>query len=91
MGKTRSKIIRPLAKGQITIPVEFRQELGIGADTLLNVVLEDGKLEIIPLRMGKEQILREYTDEDIQRFLDEDRINAETAAKVRRLLAQGVD
>lgn len=33
--------------------------------------------------------LREYTDEEIQRFLAEDKIDEETAQAVRRLLAQG--
>ena len=30
--------------------------------------------------------LREYTDEEIQRFLEEDRLDTETLAKVLRLL-----
>jgi len=31
-------------------------------------------------------VLREYTDEEIQRFLEGDRLDPETLAKVRRLL-----
>ena len=31
-------------------------------------------------------VLREYTDEEIQRFLKGDRLDPETLAKVRRLL-----
>ena len=33
-----------------------------------------------------ETALREYTDEEIQCFLEEDRLDPETLAKVRRLL-----
>jgi len=45
-------------------------------------LIEDFKLA---LEEG-ETILREYTDEEIQRFLEEDRLYPETLAKVRRLL-----
>jgi len=31
-------------------------------------------------------VLREYTDEEIQRFLEGDRLDPETLAKIRRLL-----
>ena len=87
--KSNSKIIRPLAKGQITIPARFRERLGIEADTLLNVTLLEGKLEITPIKTGDADTSREYTDNDIQRFLEEDKIDEETAAKVRELLTQG--
>lgn len=29
-----TRIVRPLQRGQLTIPVEFRRRLGIGDDTL---------------------------------------------------------
>ena len=86
--EVKSKIVRPLAKGQITIPAEFRERLGIDADTLLSVSLVGGKLEIVPLKLGQET-LRQYNDEEIRRFLEEDKIDPETAAKVRQLLALG--
>lgn len=38
---------------------------------------------------GSGEVLRMYTEKDIQRFLAEDRIDDETAGVVRRLLAQG--
>jgi AbrB family looped-hinge helix DNA binding protein len=87
-GEVKSKIVRPLAKGQITIPAEFRERLGIEADTLLSISLVGGKLEIVPVKLGEES-LRLYSDEEIQRFLEEDKIDSETAAKVRQLLARG--
>lgn len=81
-------IVKPLAKGQITIPVEFRRRLNIGTDTFLQLTLKGEKIEIVPLRLVPkgEPLLREYTDEEIQRFLDEDRLDPETLAKVRFLL-----
>ena len=44
MGKTR--IVRQLRNGQITIPKEFREALHLGSDDMLAVTLQDGKLEI---------------------------------------------
>ncbi len=82
------KIVKPLAKGQITIPVEFRRRLNISKNTFLQLTLKEGKIEIVPLRLVPEgeALLRDYSDEEIQRFLEEDRLDPETLAKVRRLL-----
>jgi bifunctional DNA-binding transcriptional regulator/antitoxin component of YhaV-PrlF toxin-antitoxin module len=48
---TQAKVVRPLRGGQITIPVEFRRELGIDADTLLRMTLENGELRIVPVKV----------------------------------------
>lgn len=45
-----SKIVRSLRRGQITIPAEFRKELGIEEDTLLKLTLSGEKLEITPVK-----------------------------------------
>ena len=82
--KQRRKVIKALAKGQITIPTEFREALGIDAETLLSISLVGDHLELVPLRPGEE--LRRYTDEDISRFLEEDKLDLETAQRVRDLL-----
>ncbi len=82
------KVVKALAKGQITIPNEFREALGIGAETLLSISLVGDHLEITPLRHGDES-LRRYTEEDIARFLEEDKLDAETARRVRELLERG--
>lgn len=84
-----SKIVRPLSKGQITIPAQFRERLGIDQDSLLNIILLEDRLEVVPVRIGEQESLREYTDEEIKTFLQEDKIDPETAGKVRKLLAEG--
>lgn len=38
------KLVRQLRNGQITIPKEFREELGLSAEDLLEVELRDGNL-----------------------------------------------
>lgn len=46
------KIVRPLRGGQITIPAEFREQLGINEDTLLEVTLRDGELLVRPVKVA---------------------------------------
>ncbi len=45
-----TKVVRSLRNGQITIPAEFRRELGIESDTLLQLTLGHGELRITPLQ-----------------------------------------
>ncbi len=48
-----TQIIKPLRSGQITIPVELRQKLGIQADSLLQVRLIEGELRIKPVQVAE--------------------------------------
>lgn len=45
-----TKIVRSLRSGQITIPYDFREKLGINADTLLQISLLQGELRIKPVK-----------------------------------------
>jgi bifunctional DNA-binding transcriptional regulator/antitoxin component of YhaV-PrlF toxin-antitoxin module len=49
--KHRMKLVRPLRSGQITIPAEFRQELAITQDTVLQIVLVGRELRIRPVKV----------------------------------------
>ena len=88
--KLMTKLVKPLSRGQITIPVEFRQKLGIDTNTILNLVLKGNKIEITPavVREVGEEELREYTDKEISQFLQDDKIDRKTARTVKRLLAE---
>ncbi len=86
--KSRRKVVKTLAKGQVTIPNEFRKALDIGPETLLSVSLVGDHLEVTPLRQ-EEDSLRLYTDEDIARFLEEDKLDEETARRIHELLKRG--
>ncbi|NJN98151.1 MAG: AbrB/MazE/SpoVT family DNA-binding domain-containing protein [Anaerolineales bacterium] len=44
-----TEIIRPLRRGQLTIPAEFRRRLGITDDSLLQLTLHDDRIEITPV------------------------------------------
>ena len=86
--RAKQRIVKPLAKGQITIPAVFRTALGIDADTLLSVSLVGDHLEVIPLQYGQEA-LRRYTDDEVSRFVEEDKLDPKVAKKVRDLLGRG--
>lgn len=77
MGQTKplTKLVKPLPKGQITLPIEFRRRLKIDEKTVLSVSLKGSKIEILPLQpvLRKEE-LREYDQDEIDAFLKEDRL-----------------
>ena len=85
--KSLTKLVRPLPKGQITLPIEFRRRLKIDDKTILSLSLKGSKIEILPLRPAPHrEDLRQYEDDEIERFLKEDRLDPKTAQKARRLL-----
>ena len=84
------KIVRPLPKGQITIPVAIRRALGITESSLLEVSLEGDRVVISKLDQPTSESLRVYSDEEIAEFLDEDRITTDVADRVRELLRAGL-
>jgi AbrB family looped-hinge helix DNA binding protein len=45
-----TRIVRPLRSGQITIPAEFRKQLGITEDSVLELTLQGAELRIKALR-----------------------------------------
>lgn len=46
-----TKIVKSLRSGQLTIPADFREKLGIGEDTLLQISLMNGELRIKPVKI----------------------------------------
>lgn len=86
--RTHRKVIKALAKGQVTIPSEFREMLGIDVQSLLVVSVVGDHLEIVPLNPGQEA-LRRYTEQDIARFLEEDKLDEATARRIRDMLRSG--
>jgi len=86
--KEIARLVKPYSKGQVTIPIEFREKLRIDSNTILRMELKGSRIEITPLRVTDEdQLLREYDSSQIEAFLEEDKIDPETARKVRELLA----
>ncbi len=48
-----TRIVRPLRSGQITIPAEFRKQLGITEESVLQLTLEGKELRIKAIDVGK--------------------------------------
>ena len=46
------KLVKQLRHGQITIPKEFREALGLAEDDVLSISLVDGKLEVEPVKVA---------------------------------------
>ena len=46
-----SRIVKQLRSGQVTIPADFRKELGIADDSLLQMTMIQGELRIKPVRV----------------------------------------
>jgi len=87
---TVSELVKPQAKGQITIPARFRRALGLDADTYLKDTLGGSQLVPTPMRVVEEggQAGREYTKVEIEAFFAADQLDADTVAKIKRLLGR---
>lgn len=92
--KQRTKIVRQLRSGQITIPVEFRRALGIEGDGMLQMTLKEGGLWIKPLHVREAdtgspwlKVLYNYfapvREEAIAKGYTEEEINAAIDEAVR--------
>ncbi|MHB0877437.1 MAG: AbrB/MazE/SpoVT family DNA-binding domain-containing protein [Anaerolineae bacterium] len=84
--KNQVRVVRLPSRGQVTLPREFRQQLGLEEGDLIQMRLVEGRIEITPL--APEQHQRLYTDAEISQFLEDDMIDEETAVAVRRMLAE---
>jgi AbrB family looped-hinge helix DNA binding protein len=95
----KTKLVRPLRGGQITIPAEFRKSLGIDEDTMLRVTLADGELRITPVRVDEPgkgspglRALYEYfapvREEILARGITQEELYAEIDAAVAEVRAE---
>jgi AbrB family looped-hinge helix DNA binding protein len=97
--RVRTRVVKPLRRGQITIPQEFRDALGITEDTLLQVTLRGSRLEISPVEVrGREEAsswLRELYDlyapvrEDLSRRYSPEEIDSAIDEAVRTVRREG--
>lgn len=82
-----TRLVKLYERGQVTIPAEYRQRLGIDENSVLQMRLRGTRIEITPLKVvGEDRLLREYEATEIEAFLREDKIDRKTAAKARKLL-----
>lgn len=62
------KLVKQLRNGQITIPKELRDALGLKDDDLLSMTLSEGKLEIEPVRVAPKVQGSPWAKELYERF-----------------------
>lgn len=82
-----SKLIgSPTSKGQITIPAIIRKEFGINTNTMLRFSYDRDKIIIKPVKIDNQNILREYSKNEIEEFIKEDKISQTDAKYFRKVL-----
>lgn len=90
--KRMSKVVRSLRGGQITLPIEFRRELGIEDDSLLQVTLEADELRLRPVTTTAAsrgalrdlyELFAPIREEILAREISEEEVNADIDAALR--------
>lgn len=80
-------LVKILPKGQITIPVKFRRQLGVEEQSYLRVALEEGRLVIKPVKSNwEEKYIRKYSDDEIEEFLEADKLSPKERQAARQWL-----
>ena len=68
----QQQIVKVQEKGLITIPIAFREALGLKKDSFAKIYKENGKLILEPVSMLSYSV-RSYTNEEIGDFVNLDR------------------
>ena len=68
-------------RGTVTIPKKFRQEAKLQKNAILMASYRDGKFIFEPLPQSPYPV-REYTDEEIAQFLEDDKLDSKLAKKL---------
>lgn len=80
-----TKIVRPQAKGMITIPIEFREKLSIDENSLFEVTITANGVLFTKINIDRKEP-EIYSDEQIKSWLKEDALDLKTAKKLKNLL-----
>jgi len=86
MTKNKEKWLKILGKGMITLPKEWRGEMGIETGDVVMARKEGNKLVIKSKELGKVPY-RIYTDTELDEFLKEDELPKSLSTKVDELLS----
>lgn len=80
-------IIKPLDKGQITIPAAFRKTLGVDHTTLFKAQLKKDGILLTPLKVDwQDKYIREFSDKEIQDWLKADKLDSKAIKKIKHYL-----
>ena len=81
--QTYGNLVKILPKGLVTIPKKLRQEVGLGENTLVRIKKEGKRLILEPVNIVSYP-LREYSAEEISKFIKEDRLSPTLKKKVMK-------
>lgn len=81
------KIIRLRPRGQLTLPKDLRERVGLKEDAPLRIGTEAGRIILEPVEFYPYPT-RDYTQREISRFLKEDRLPPKLAEKFKDILEQ---
>ena len=93
-----SKLVRQLRGGQVTIPIEFRRQLGVDDGAMYRMTLVDGEIRVVPVQFESSRgspWLRELYDyyapvreEILARGISEEEVNADIDAAIAAVRAK---
>lgn len=82
------KIVKTQEKGMVTIPIDFREELGIGKNSLLKAKLTKNGVLFIKLDFVSKPKEDLYTNEEVKEWMEEDKLDYKTLKKLEKLLGK---
>lgn len=83
------KVVKPQSKGMVTIPVEFREKLGIDENSLLQVKLIKNGVVFLKVEYDagvKLPPIELYSSAQIKQWSKEDKLDEATLLKLKKLL-----
>ena len=83
----KTKIVKTQTKGMVTIPAEYREKLGIDANSLLEAKLVDEGVLFVKLEIPNFEP-EIYSDKQIEEWMKADKMDAKTAKKLAKLLGE---
>lgn len=78
--QSEEELVKIQARGLLTIPKRFRQDLSLKANSLARLKKEKGRLIIEPVRTLPYPV-RSYTEKDLKEFLELDKKESEGLRK----------
>lgn len=77
------KVVKTQSKGMVTIPIEYRKNLGVNENTLFEVKLVVNGILFTKVNMWNENEI--YSDKQIQKWIKEDKLDVNTIKKLKKI------
>lgn len=77
------KVVKMQLKGMVTIPVEYREKLGVNENNLFDVKLVGNSVIFTSVDFKNKNEI--YSDKQIQKWMKEDKLDLSTVKKLKKL------